>query len=87
MGYNTYSSRHGNVLSKQNPLSLDDEEVEKLMDVPNKGVKSLPRERVILARSQLGSQAIVQEGLSSNLSKDGNTKGNPRQLQSVARDI
>lgn len=57
------------------------------MDVPNKGVKSLPRERVVLARSQLGSQAIVQEGFSSNLGKDGDAQGNPRQLQGVARDI
>ncbi len=83
----TYSSRGRDIFGIQDPLRLDDEKVDEFMDVPNKDVKSLPRKSVVLARSELGSQAIVQEGLPGNLSQNGNAQNHPGQLEGIAQDI
>lgn len=68
-------------------MHLHDDEVHKLVDVPNKGVEGLSWNRVVLARAELGSQAIVQESLSGDLGEDGNTKDHPGQLQGIANDV
>lgn len=83
----TYGSGSSEVLSEQNSLGLNHEEVDEFVDVTNQAVKSLAGEGVVSARAHLGGEAIVQDELASRLGSDGNTKGNPGQLEGPADQV
>jgi hypothetical protein len=68
-------------------LSLNDEEVDELVDISNHGVEGLFRDSVVLAGADLASQAIVQKCLSGNLSRDSNTENHPSQLEGPPENI
>lgn len=83
----TYGKRSKNVFSKDNTLSLDDKEVDELVDIPNKNVKSLARDGVVAARSDLSGQTLVEDNLANNLSGNGHTKNHPRNLETPSEDV
>lgn len=86
-GSKTYGSRSIDILGKDDTLSLNDEEVDELVDISDHSVKSLSWDSVVLAGADLGSQAVVQEGLSGDLSGDGDAQNHPGKLESPAEDI
>lgn len=57
------------------------------MNVSEHRVERFARDRVVFAGSQLGSQTLVQDGLSGNLGKDGNAQSHPGQLEAVSQEI
>lgn len=83
----THNRRGRDVLSKQDSLRLDHKEVDELVDITNQRIESLPRNGVVLSRSELGSEAIAKDGLSSNLGQDGDAQSHPGKLESVSNDI
>jgi hypothetical protein len=86
-GQETYGGRGVDVLSEKDPLSLNDEEVDEFVDVSDHGVKSLSGDGVVLAGTDLGSQAAVQDRLSSNLGGHGDTENHPGKLESPSENI
>lgn len=78
---------HVDVFSEKNTLSLDDEEVDELMNIANSAIQSLLGNSVILARAQLGSQALVENGLAGNFGGNGNTEDHPSELETQAEHI
>jgi len=83
----TYSCRGIHVLGEEDPLGLDDEEVDELVDITNHGVKGLPGDGVVLAGPDLGSQAAVQDRLAKNLGGDGDAEHHPSKLESPTEHI
>jgi hypothetical protein len=83
----TYSSGSSNVLSKDDSLSLNDEKVDELVNVPNKGVQGLTRNCVVSSRANLSGQTIVENNLAKNLSENGHTKHHPRSLETPSENI
>jgi hypothetical protein len=83
----TYSSRSIDVLGKQHTLGLDDEEVDELVDVANQRVECFPRNSVVLAGTELGREAVVQEGLPGDLGSDGDAEDHPGELETPTHNI
>lgn len=83
----TYSSRDIDVLSEQHALGLNDEEVDQLVDVTNHGVEGFPRHSVVLARADLGREAVVQEGLPGELGGECDAEDHPGELEAPAHNI
>lgn len=75
------------VLHKQNTLSLDDEEVDELVDVANSAVQGLARDCVILARTELRCKTIAKNQLTSHLGSDSDAEGHTGQLERPSDDI
>lgn len=84
---NTGGGRGEDILSKKNALSLNDEEVEKLVDVSDQAVEGFARNGVVSAGAELGSEAVVKDKLSGSFSGDGNGQSHPRELESPANNI
>jgi hypothetical protein len=74
---NTYSSGSKDVLGEDDSLSLDNEEVDEFVNVPNKGIQSLTGNCVVSTRANLSSKTVVENSLSEDLSEDGHTKDHP----------
>jgi hypothetical protein len=85
--YRTYSGGSKDVLGKDDPLGLDDKEVNELMNVPNKGVQSLAGNCVVSTRADLSGKAVVENDLTKNLGKNGYAKNHPRNLKSPSEKI
>lgn len=68
MNRSTYSTRNEQVLGKDDLLSLNDEEVDELMDISNQRVESLLGNGVVLLWANLGSETGGEESLSNSLS-------------------
>lgn len=64
----THSDGSVNILGKNNALELDDEEVEKLLDIVDGSFEALARDGPVAARANLGSEALVHDELASDLS-------------------
>jgi hypothetical protein len=73
----TYSSGSKDVLGEDDSLSLDNEEVDEFVNVPNKGVQGLTRNCVVSTRANLSGKTVVENSLSEDLSEDGHTKYHP----------
>jgi hypothetical protein len=54
----TYKNSSPNILSEENTLELDDEEVQKLLYIIEKALKRLLRDDKVLLRAHPGNQAI-----------------------------
>ena len=83
----THRNRRRDVLNKHYPLSLDDEEVDQLVDVANNNVQRLPGNRVVLARAELRGQSRVDGHLTGHLCGDGDAEHHPRELEAPSEDI
>ena len=83
----THRNRRRDVLNKHYPLSLDDEEVDQLVDVANNNVQRLPGNRVVLARAELRGQSRVDGHLTGHLCGDGDAKHHPGELETPSENI
>lgn len=83
----TYSDGGGDILSEQNPLGLDDKEVDELMNIANQSIESLPRNGIVLSGTELSREAVVQDGLAGDLGSDGDTQDHPRELETPSDNI
>lgn len=80
-GQRSYSSGGTDVLSKEDTLGLDDEEVDELVDIANHAVKRRSRDRVVSAGAQLRGEAVVENELAGGLGADGDGESHPGQLE------
>lgn len=80
----THSSRSANVLDKDNALGFNQEEVDEPVGIADQAVKGLARKRIVLARAELGSQAIVKDQLAGDLCRNGGGQDHPRESESPA---
>lgn len=83
----TYGSRSVNVLSEDDALGLNDEEVDELVDITNHSIESLAGNSVVSAGSDLGSKTVVEDNLANNLGGNGNTQDHPGELECITDDI
>lgn len=83
----TYSGRSVDILGEQHALRLDNKEVDEFVDIADQSIEGFPRDRVVLARAELGREAIVQEGLPGNLGGDGDAKDHPGELETPAHNV
>lgn len=86
VGTMTYSNSGVHVLSEDNALELDDEEVGKLLDIAKYTLEVLVWDGVVLSRSQLARQSLAQDDLASNLQSCGNAQGNVQHSEGISRD-
>lgn len=68
-------------------MGLNDEKVDEFVDVANKAVERLARHGVVSAGADLGSEAVVEDKLTSRLGSYGNGKCHPRKLECPANNI
>lgn len=83
----TYQSRSKDVLSKDNTLGLNNEEVDKLIGIAEDGIQSLLGDCVVLFGADLRSKASTEEALTSNLSQNSDTEGHPCSLEAISKDV
>jgi len=83
----TNRNRGGDILREQDPLSLNDEKVDELVDIANHGIERLLRDRVVPPRAKLSRKTIVHESLSSDLRGDCDGKDHPCKLEGPPEDI
>lgn len=86
-GGKTHHRRGEDVLGEEDTLGLNDEEVEKLVDVANQGIQRLARYGEVLAGTQLRRQSLAHDGLANNLGENRHAEGHPGQLERVADHI
>lgn len=86
-GGETHNRRGEDVLGEEDTLSLNDEEVEKLVDVADQGIERLARHGKVLAGAQLRRQSLAHDGLANNLGENRHAEGHPGQLERVADHI
>jgi hypothetical protein len=82
-----YSAGSKDVLSKDDALSLDNKEVDELVNITDERVKSLFGDCVVFSGSELRGQTLAQEKLPTSLSQDGNPQSHPCQLECVSKNI
>lgn len=80
-GLDTYTSGSEDVLGEENPLGLNNEEVDKLVDVSHQGVDGLARDLVVLPGAELRGDAVVEEGLPKDLGGDSGAESHPAELE------
>lgn len=83
----TYGSRSIDVLGEEDALSLNDKEVDELVDISDQSVEGLAGDGVVLARTQLAGQTVAKDGLTGDLSEDGDAQSHPGELERVSEDI
>lgn len=83
----THSGRRGNILSKDDPLGLNNEEVDKFVNITNHCIESFARNGIISAGPDLSGETIVQHNLASDLGSHGDTQDHPGQLKGPSQDI
>lgn len=84
---NTYSGRNSNILDEENTLRLNDEEVDKLVDVRGEGIECRLGNGIILLWAKLRSKPGGQDWLSSNLSQHSHSQCHICNLECVSEDI
>lgn len=77
----TYGSRSIDVLGEEDALSLNDKEVDELVDISDQSVEGLAGDGVVLARTQLAGQTVAKDGLTGDLSEDGDAQSHPGELE------
>lgn len=83
----TYSSRCSYILCKDNTLRLDDEEVDKFVEVTGKRVKSLLWYGIVLSWANLGNKTAVEQSLSRCLRKNREEQSYVCSLERISQDI
>lgn len=78
------SNGNVNILSKDNALGLDNEEVDKLLDIVQETLQRCFGDGEVLARPELGGETLSKSELSSNLGRSSGTEHNPTQLEDPA---
>lgn len=83
----THSQRHRNALNKEDALRLDNDKVDKLVEVANQVVDSIARHCVVATRPELCGKPAVKEKLAHNLGGHGDAERHPGQPERPAGDI
>lgn len=83
----TYNSRGSKVLSENNALSLDDEEVDEFVNIANHGLKSLAGDSVVSAGSNLRRKAIVEHKLARAFRCNRDAQNHPAELESPSDHV
>lgn len=86
-GRATYRGRSTDVLSEEDALGLDDEEVDKLVDIAEDSVEGLAGNGVVAARTQLAGDARVHNHFTGNLGGNDDAQGHPGRLETIAQRI
>ena len=73
-GTHAYGNRDDGVLSKQDALEFNDEEVDQLFEIVKGGFKGLLGDLVVSARSETAGDSSAHNKFASNLSESGNYK-------------
>jgi hypothetical protein len=76
-----------NVLGEDNALRLDDEKVDKLLDIVQETLQGRLGDSEVLARPELGCDTLSKSGLSSDLCRSSTAKHDPSRLENVADDV
>jgi hypothetical protein len=76
-----------NVLGEDNALRLDDEKVDKLLDIVQETLQGRLGDSEVLARPELGCDTLSKSGLSSDLCRSSTAKHDPSRLEDVADDV
>lgn len=85
--WRTYSTRNKDILREDDLLSLNDEEVDELVDISDKRVEGLLGNGIVFLWADLGGEASREEGLSSNLSQHSDTQNHICKLEAVSENI
>lgn len=83
----TYDSRGGDILGKHDTLGLNDEEVDQLVHISYHAIERLSRNHVVLARAELGSEAVLNHQLPNDLGGNGAGQHHPGQLEAPSDDV
>lgn len=83
----TYSNGDVDVLSKDNTLGLDDEEVDELLSIVGHALKRCLGDGKVLAWPELRGETTSESQLSNNLCCSGGTKCQVRGLEDVANQV
>lgn len=82
-----HSSRGPDVLDKQNPLCLDHEEVDQLVDIANRGIKRFARDCEVSAGAELRSQSVVKNQLANRFSCNSGRQRHVGESETPANDV
>ena len=80
----TYSAGSKYILCEDNSLRLDNEEVDKLMNITDEGVKGLLGYCVVFSWANLRSEPVREQSLSSSLRKNSDTQCHPCEFERVS---
>ena len=83
----SYRDRNRDILDKQDSLSLNNEKIDKFMDIANHAIESSLGDGVVSTRAHLGSKTVAHDGLTGNLSGNGDGESHEGQLESPTNDI
>ena len=83
----TYSQGGPDVLSEYYTLSLDNDEVDQLVNIANNDIESLAGNSVVAAGTKLASKTGVHDGLAGNLSGNSDAKDHPGKLEAISQQI
>lgn len=75
------------VLGEDDALRLDDEEVDKLLDIVQETLQGRLGNSEVLARPELGCNTLSKSSLSSDLCRSSTAKHDPSRLEDVADDV
>ena len=82
----TYGNGGPDVLGEEDALELNDEEVDKLLDVASEALESLTGNGVVLPGTHGGRKALAENELAGKLSGSGDTENGEGCLQDIALD-
>jgi hypothetical protein len=82
-----YRGRRGEVLGKYYALSLNDEEVDQLVDIADHGIQSLTRDSVVFPGSQLAGKTVVKDGPTDHLGRYGDAEHHPCELEAPSHHV
>jgi hypothetical protein len=83
----TYSNGCVHVLGEHNPLGLDNEEVDELLNIVQQALERSLGDGEVLARPELGGQTATKGKLPSNFGRGSNTECQVESLEDVADDV
>lgn len=82
----THSNGGPDVLSEEDALELNDEEVDELLNIAGDALKSLARNCVVLPGAQLGGKALAENEVAGKLSGSDRAEDSENSLQNIALD-
>jgi len=80
----TYGNSSVDVLSKDDPLELNDEKVHQLLEIAHHAVQSLAWDGVVLARTHLAGEALAERELTGNLGGGRDAEHHPGEPERIA---
>ena len=86
MDETTYTNSHVDVLSKDDPLELNDEEVDQLFDIRQDALKRLARDGVVALRAHLAGKTIADGKLANQLGRRRQAKKQVQHAEDIAED-